>query len=68
MKQGTETKFGIALKNIGTGMAFNGDGDDVTLMGESYESTLRLDQKTLSFLLYYILVVRTIFILTILIL
>ena len=37
-----QAKFGIALKNIGTGMAFNGDGDDVTLMGESYESTFEI--------------------------
>ena len=37
-----QAKFGIALKNIGTGMAFNGDGDDVTLMGESFESTFEI--------------------------
>tara|TARA_S200000501_G_scaffold378567_1_gene441901 strand:- start:1136 stop:2185 length:1050 start_codon:yes stop_codon:yes gene_type:complete len=37
-----QAKFGIALKNVGTGMAFNGDGDDVTLMGESYESTFEI--------------------------
>lgn len=40
--QRNQAKFGIALKNIGTGMAFNGDGDDVTLMGESYESTFEI--------------------------
>lgn len=37
-----QAKFGIALKNIGTGMSFNGDGDDVTLMGESFESTFEI--------------------------
>ena len=41
-----QAKFGIALKNIGTGMAFNGDGDDVTLMGESYESTFEIRSET----------------------
>ena len=28
--------------NIGTGMSFNGDGDDITLMGENYESTFEI--------------------------
>ena len=37
-----QAKFGIALKNIGTGMSFNGDGDDITLMGENYESTFEI--------------------------
>ena len=37
-----QAKFGIALKNIGTGLSFNGDGDDITLMGEMYESTFEV--------------------------
>ena len=38
-----QAKFGITLKNIGPGMAFNGDGDDVTLNGSNgYDQTYEI--------------------------
>ena len=38
-----QAKFGITLKNIGPRMAFNGDGDDVTVTGENgYDMTMEL--------------------------
>jgi len=38
-----QAKIGITLKNIGPRMAFNGDGDDVTLTGPNgYEQTVEI--------------------------
>ena len=38
-----QAKFGITLKNIGPRMAFNGDGDDVTVTGENgYDMTMEI--------------------------
>ena len=38
-----QAKFGITLKNIGPRMAFNGDGDDVSLSGENgYDMTFEI--------------------------
>ena len=37
-----QAKFGITLKNIGPGMAFNGDGDDVTLGSNGYDQTYEI--------------------------
>ena len=39
----SQAKFGITLKNIGPRMAFNGDGDDVTVTGENgYDMTMEI--------------------------
>ena len=38
-----QAKFGITLKNIGPRMAFNGDGDDVTVTGANgYDMTMEI--------------------------
>ena len=38
-----QAKFGITLKNIGPRMAFNGDGDDVTVTGvNGYDMTMEI--------------------------